>query len=526
MTIASPGAPSGTGQLEADRRLKQMRLLLEISSHMSSYLSARELLAVIVRRVRDVVEADSISVMLAHSDTGLLSIVASEGLTDAVVRDLKVKPGEGVAGIVFQTSQALNIPDTSRDPRFVRRKDDHARPRRLLCVPITSSAGCLGVVSIERRIQKPAFDGGDLELLMIIANQAAISIRNAQLYQDLQARLRNLSIAQEIGNILVSTLNIDAILNLVVDGIVEVLGADICSIMLLDEESRHLTVVASKGLPEEARQARVPVGTGISGYVAREGRPLLIKNLDEDTRFQSQRSDRYGTKSLLSVPLIARGRVVGVINVNTAQKDRVWNEADQNLLTMFANQAAIALENARLYKQMEVLALTDAVTGIHNHRSFQEQLASQLARAQRYGIDVALIILDLDFFKRVNDRYGHQVGDQVLAGVGARLQSGVRLMDFVARYGGEEFAIILPHCPLPAAVERAERIRVAIEKEALVPEHPEMFVTLSAGVGAFPETARSPEELIRLTDEALYRAKADGRNCVRAAVRPLLRDPS
>lgn len=511
---------------DADRRLTQMRLLLEISSHMSSYLSARELLPAIVRRVRDVVAADSISIMQATPDGRELSIVASEGLTDEVVRTLRVRPGEGVAGLAFQSGRPIAIADTSGDGRFVRRKADHARPRRLLCVPITSSAGSLGVICVERRIEKDEFDESDIELLTIIANQAAISIRNAQLYEDLSARLRRLSIAQEIGNVLVSTQKIEAILNLMVDGIVEVLGADVCSIMLLDEEGTHLSVVAAKGLPEEAKGVRVPVGSGISGYVAREGKPLLVKNLDEDPRFESRRADRYSTKSLLSVPLIARGRVIGVINVNTTKKTHPWNEADQSLLTMFANQAAIALENARLYKQMEVLALTDAVTGIHNHRSFQEQLASQLSRAERYGIDVALIILDLDYFKKVNDHYGHQVGDRVLARVGAMLSGNVRVMDFVARYGGEEFAVILPHCALPAALERAERIREAVERETLVPELPELRVTLSAGVGAFPDSGRTAEELIRLTDEALYRAKAEGRNCVRAAARPPLRDPA
>ena len=512
--------PEAKPSTPADRRLEQMRLLLEISSHVSSFLSNQDLLGVVVRRVRDVVHADSISIMLLDPDTGVLRIVAAEGLLPEVVQGLAMKPGEGIAGMAYAEGRTLHVPDTAQDPRFLRRKKAHDRPRQMLCVPITTGSVASGVMCIERVIEADGFDESDRELLHIIANQAAVSIRNASLYEDLQRRLRNLSIAQEIGNVLVSTLNIDAILSLVVDGIVEVLGADICSIMLLGDDSRTLRVVAARGLPEEALNAEVPVGQGISGHVAREGKPLLIRNLDEDPRFKARHAHRYGTQSLLSVPLIARARVIGVINVNTTNAARLWNESDQNLLTLFANQAAIALENARLYKQMEVLALTDAVTGIHNHRSFQEQLTSQLSRAQRYGIDVALIILDVDFFKKVNDKYGHQAGDQVLRGIGVILQNNVRVMDFVARYGGEEFAVVLPHCRLPAAMETAERIRAAVERDLTVPEYPDLRVTLSAGVGSFPDTADSQEALLRLSDAAMYRAKKEGRNRVCAAGAP------
>ena len=164
--------------------------------------------------------------------------------------------------------------------------------------------------------------------------------------------------------------------------------------------------------------------------------------------------------------------------------------------------------------EFQRLSSTDGLTGVHNHRHFQERLREEFRRAQRYDDALSLILLDLDHFKDVNDRFGHAAGDRVLREVASALQQGVRDTDLVARYGGEEFAVLLPRTHLTCALTVAERVRR--ELRALRPgDEGRLQVTASLGVSSFPHRAvLSPEQLLLTADEALYQAKREGRDRV------------
>ncbi|WP_342375363.1 diguanylate cyclase [Myxococcus stipitatus] len=167
---------------------------------------------------------------------------------------------------------------------------------------------------------------------------------------------------------------------------------------------------------------------------------------------------------------------------------------------------------AREVGELQRLSSTDGLTGVHNHRYFQERLREEFRRAQRYDDPLALILLDLDHFKQVNDRHGHTAGDGVLREVAAALQRSVRETDLVARYGGEEFAVLLPRTQLTGALTVAERVRRDLGTLRVGPDGV-LNVTASLGVSSFPHrSVLSPEQLLLTADEALYRAKADGRD--------------
>ncbi|MFZ5440957.1 MAG: GGDEF domain-containing response regulator [Myxococcota bacterium] len=164
-------------------------------------------------------------------------------------------------------------------------------------------------------------------------------------------------------------------------------------------------------------------------------------------------------------------------------------------------------ENARLHG----LAVTDGLTQVANHRYFQERLREEFRRAQRYDDPLALILLDLDHFKAINDNFGHQLGDEVLRGVAAAMKSAVRETDFLARYGGEEFSVLLPKTHLAGALTVAERVSHELKKLVVGP--PGLKVTASFGVSGFPgRSVSTPEQLVATADQALYRAKREGRN--------------
>ena len=185
----------------------------------------------------------------------------------------------------------------------------------------------------------------------------------------------------------------------------------------------------------------------------------------------------------------------------------------------------ILLEARAESERLHELAVTDGLTQIANHRHFQDRLREEFRRAQRYDDPLALILVDLDHFKTVNDNFGHQVGDQVLTAMAACVKAAVRETDFVARYGGEEFAVLLPKTHLAGALTVAERITSEMQKIKAGPNG--LKVTASFGVSGFPgRSVNTSEQLVRTADEALYRAKREGRNKISLFQAPVLASAS
>jgi len=182
------------------------------------------------------------------------------------------------------------------------------------------------------------------------------------------------------------------------------------------------------------------------------------------------------------------------------------------LLEVLCNQASISIANANLHVEIERLATTDGLTGLYNHRRFQEKLSEEFKRLNRYSYQVSLILTDIDYFKKVNDTYGHPVGDLVLKGVSKIIREEIRDMDVPARYGGEEFAVILPGTDTDGAKNIAERLRKAVMDTTFSADGKPVKVTISIGVATAPVDAKGKQELIEKTDEALYHAKHNGRN--------------
>ena len=453
------------------------------------------------------------------AETEKLSIVASSGVAEAVIERFQLKKGEGIAGKVWEKREGILIEDTGQDPQYLRlvQKADFV-PSCLLSVPIEDSSEFFGAINVQRKKDLGAFNDEEMSLVTLIAVHTAGSIRNVRLWRDLEDHIQNIRAAQEIGNLLVSTFDVDTVLKLIVRGIRDVTGAEACSIMLWDEDEEFLKIHAAVGVPEDVIE-RVKLGKGenIAGWVAEHGEPLLIRNLNEDPRFVATARGRYCSNSVLSVPMIAKGKVLGVINVNNLTTERVFTANDMNLLKLFANQAAIALENARLYQELEKLAITDGLTGLANHRTFQDRLIVEIARASRFNQQVSLLMVDIDHFKLVNDRYGHQMGDHILRCVAESLEKQLRKMDFVARYGGEEFTVIMPQTHREKARQTADRIRERISEFRFFPKEMERVVTISVGVSEFPSDASEPGTLIELADRALYESKRLGRNRVTLA---------
>ncbi len=361
---------------------------------------------------------------------------------------------------------------------------------------------------------KDSLGADELAYLTFLADHAAVALKNARLHEDLHQRVNQLSTLYEVGSALTSVLNVDRLLHKIIEGVVQVTGAQICSLMLLDASGRNLRIRVAQGLSQVmVKKILIPVGEGISGYVAKTGEPLLITDIENHPLFRKRSLKKYSSNSLLTVPLNIKGKVIGVLNVNNKQTADVFTPDDQNLLILFANQAAVLIENANLYQNMERLATTDGLTGLFVHRFFQESLDGELRRAKRFQRPLSVLMMDIDRFKNLNDTYGHQTGDYVLKEVAQLLTRVGRLKDdIIARYGGEEFIVALIETPKRGALRAAERFRVAIEAHPFIHKGNRLPVTISVGVSNYPVDTDSRESLIKMADEALYLAKESGRN--------------
>jgi diguanylate cyclase (GGDEF)-like protein len=218
-------------------------------------------------------------------------------------------------------------------------------------------------------------------------------------------------------------------------------------------------------------------------------------------------------KSLLVLPLLSADEAIGTLTL-LARTEKRFGKDVREMLAVIANQVAVSLQNGFLYKKMETMATTDGLTGLTNHRTFQSRFEDLLQRAQRHGHKVALLLCDVDHFKKVNDNYGHPIGDEVLRRVAKVLQEVPRKIDVPARYGGEEFAVLLDNVDVAQAKAVAERIRMEIEKAVVETEKGPLSVTESIGVAAFPDDGKDRATLIERADLALYHAKHTGRNRV------------
>jgi diguanylate cyclase (GGDEF)-like protein len=306
----------------------------------------------------------------------------------------------------------------------------------------------------------------------------------------------------------------------------ELVDATSGSLMLLDEHDQQLHIAVSKGMSQPlARSMSIPLGEGIAGRVARSGFPLLVNDIERDSRVAAPNRPRFRTKSFICLPLKNQERLIGVLNLADKRDGSSFTETDLNLVQSFAKQAVLMVDRTSLLEragQLEELSITDPLTGLYNRRFLEGRLEEERSRSQRQGQAFSLIFADLDNFKIYNDICGHLAGDKALRKAAGLMRRSAREMDLVVRYGGEEFCLILPNTRRKEALFVAERLRRSIEADIFPGETnlPLGRLTVSLGIAAYPEDGEAIHDLIHAADLALYRAKSLGRN------RTMLYDPS
>ena len=366
------------------------------------------------------------------------------------------------------------------------------------------------------------FETERLEMALAVAAQmseAQVLFRREAKHYVEELELKGLLHASEK---LSSSVRLVELLRHMVEYAREVGKFDTCSVCLMSDGNEEFSVVVAEGYRKEVLGKTFPLeAPSWAGWVLRaREEPLAIRMERRSGMPILDPKERPTTGvGFLAVPLRAQQRVCGALLLT--RDGEGFTARELRLLRIYCNQAAVAIENAIVYERVENLAATDGLTGLFNRRYLEGALERELARAERGSSSLALLLLDIDHFKSFNDTYGHMMGDLVLKKVATTLQRGLRQADVLARFGGEEFVVLLPQVGERGAMESAERIRAALESSSIHPGGLRKRVTVSIGLAMFRDHADSSESLLRVADEAMYRAKDAGRNRVVVAEAPV-----
>jgi diguanylate cyclase (GGDEF)-like protein len=312
---------------------------------------------------------------------------------------------------------------------------------------------------------------------------------------------------------LATDLDPDSVLQRLVQSARMLLRCDAALVQLSDPASGRIIAFAADGL--EFDQPPTETRGGLPALLASLEAPIAIQDFKDDERFLGTPTLQPVIGSALLLPFPKTGPVRKALFLGNRDGGAKFNEDDFAVVQSLVILANTALENARLHLETQRLAITDGLTGLFNHLEFKRRLESECERAQRYGREFSLLMLDVDHFKQHNDRYGHPAGDAVLRGISDLLRQVLRGVDVVARYGGEEFAAILPETPSRGGVALAERVREAVMKHTFrAPDGAATPVTVSIGIATAPMDGKSANEVLVAADQALYVAKETGRNRV------------
>lgn len=404
-------------------------------------------------------------------------------------------------------------------------------------VIITVICGLLIGRWLARLISRPIMElseaatrvaGGDLDIALPVRSRDEVG-RLGDAFNHMTAELRTYvgelersrdelrTNLDRLGATLTHTHDLGGILAVVLDTAIGSVQATGGAIMFLSPDST-LSVKVRRGVAAESMpaDAQFSLGKGITGTVAQTGEPVC--GLVGDGPGLRPVAPEPSAKTVIAVPLKQSGRTVGVLNLYDKEDDREFNSRDLETILAFASQASVAIDNVLLHQEAQRLSLTDPLTSLWNYRYLTLGLGHEIERASRFDRPLAVLMVDLDRFKQINDRHGHQIGDAVLIELAARMRTQVREVDTLARYGGEEFVVVLPETDPAGAARAADRLAGAIRSQPFCANTAHALeVTASIGVAVFPEHGTTPSRLLRSADDALYDAKAAGRNCWRFA---------
>jgi len=525
-----------SGQLIVLRDITKRKEAEKIEEEQRDFAEALADTAAIINSsldLNDVLEKilENVAKVVPHDDANI-ALVTDQG----TVRFVKVKSPEKYGSMDFllsldldilewknfkrmsETHQAMIIADTHKDSGWVDNEGSEWI-RSFLGAPILHQGKLMGFINLDAD-QPDFFKPEHAERLEIFTNYAATALTNAKLFTETRFHAEEMDILYEVSLAIAAGVGLEKTTQAVFRQLKKVIPVDLYFLALYEPTEKMVSyfMYQKDGKRIDIEPFYLMQKPSLTRYVIQKRETIYIADFKaEDAEVKEDdiiRVPGFDNRTFLGVPLILRGEVIGVLSVQSAQPN-AYDSNQIRLVETIAQQTTIAMDNAKLFEKMQEMAITDSLTGLYNRRYFYMILGNEIERAKRYQSSLTLIMIDIDHFKLVNDKFGHLAGDQVLRSVSDVCKKLLRHTDNMFRIGGEEFMIILPETNQEEALKVAKRIRSTVAENTFKTKKGSVKITVSIGVSEYGENNPASNEFIESADRTMYDAKKAGRNCVR-----------
>ncbi|MBW6472276.1 MAG: sensor domain-containing diguanylate cyclase [Anaerolineaceae bacterium] len=417
---------------------------------------------------------------------------------------------------VFEKKSSFYSESAQEDPILKAVKHLMVRQKILsiLIVPLIVAGEVIGTIGCDITTQNRKLTPEEISLAEILANLVAGRIEQARLLKVEKKRTAELAMLHETSLAITQPYDLSILHRQIIEKAVWLLGASAGMLYLRTDALDIFECKVSYNNQYDPVGTKLHLGEGAAGIVAKTNQPLIIPNYGSWEKKPATFHKVTDDFPLLSVPVNWQSEVKGVIQIAREPGKPTFEKSDVELLSLFSSQVAVTLENSRLYQEVQELAVLDPLTQVYNRRGFAEFAIREIERAQRFNHSLALLFLDIDHFKEVNDTHGHAAGDQILIGIADRCRNTLRNVDVISRHGGEEFLVLLLESNLRAAQKIANRVQSVIKDYPFQTDDGPISITISIGVAEFNDQVNGLNTLIHNADMALYKAKSSGRNRV------------
>ncbi len=456
------------------------------------------------------------AVLLWRTDSGTHLRISELSTASDEIHDAPFSIGDGVLAAVIAKKEAVlleNLRPSYKVPYYAA----SCPVRALAAIPVVDDGIVRGVLALDRVENRP-FTPHEHELASQAARYCLRAIQNERVFVQLERAKVEQGKLYRAAQALGAALSEKDVVEAGVRAAREIASFDLAAVTIWDEATRMHEVCAARsegGEIDDLVGQRFKHNTGLVSMVVTNRFPLPYKG-EHDPAHQVVLTKRLAwpnIPSLLVLPLLHHGRVLGTLILG-ARRRHAFGDTVRPTLEVLASHLAVSLSNARMVHKLETMATTDGLTGLLNKRAMLDAAAQKIAAAHRFGRKLSVLVTDIDFFKKVNDTYGHDVGDVVIKGLGAILERTKRTTDVVARFGGEEFVVLCEQTDESGAQQLGERIREELAKTVFHTPNGPLSVTCSVGCATFPEAGEKWDDIFKSADEALYASKRGGRNRV------------
>ncbi|MFH1239506.1 MAG: diguanylate cyclase [bacterium] len=460
---------------------------------------------------------DQINILIIESEIAegemLSAFLLKDGYKVSLVttgNDARNKVAENAFNLIILD---LKIPDT--DSLDLMKTIKRSNPFISILVTtdeadLTRAVGAVKEGASNYFIKPFSLDAFEVVIDKCLQSQRQIMV-NVQLLEKLKDKKEKTDQMMRICELMSAITEMNDLVNFIITEVSRFMDARRASLMLVEEGLQYLVIKAAKGIDESiVKSTKIRIGDGIAGWVAQEGKPWLVEDIEKDSRTLQRNKPTYATKSFMSLPIKMENKIRGVLNISDKINDtsQSFTEEDLKFVTIIARQAGTAIQNCYLREKISQIDVRDNLTGIFNQKCFYERLNEEISRIHRYKGTLSLVMLDVDYFREYNDHVGHMMGNTLIKEIAHIIKQNIRGVDTLARYEGGCFVLILPETQPDKAQLVAEKIRKTVNEYPFPKaiEQPGGKITISGGVAGFYQDM-TKEELVNRTYQALMNAK-------------------